>query len=160
MAGVDMWRYGSHARSDAIEILDMVRERVGFPRARMFYEKYDANQLVEYEDKYAELVGQFIAKTATQRPAFLRRIGKKASEDDIAFFLVMCAQAGLRVHRFFDVHYRYTQFLVPGGGYRVVTQGVFSFIQEVDQTSDYSWPWDLIGEVWPGEDARPDDDDE
>jgi hypothetical protein len=160
MAGTDMWRYGSHARSDAILILEMVRERVGFPRARVVYEQYAAAQLVEYEDENADLIGQFLGKTATQRPAFLRKIGKNVPEDNIAFFLVMCAQAGLRVHRFFDAHDRYARFLVPGAGYRVATQGIFEFIKEVDETSDYSWPWDLIYEFWPGEDPQQDEDDE
>lgn len=148
MAGMDMWRYGAHARSDAFEILDMVRERVGFSRARLAYEKYDRADVVEYEDKHAELIGQFLAKTVTQRPAFLRKIGKNVSEDDIGFFLVMCAQAALRVHRFFELHDQYTRFLVPGAGYRVATQGIFEFIQEIDATSDLSWPEDLIAEVW------------
>lgn len=151
MAGTDMWRYGAHARSDAIEILDMVRERVGFPRARMTYGQYSVPQLVDYEDKSAGTIGQFLGKTATQRAAFLRKIGKNASEDEIAFFLVICAQAGLRVHRFFDAHDRYTRFLVPGAAYRVATQGIFEFIQEIDETSDLSWPSDLIAEVWGGD---------
>jgi hypothetical protein len=147
-----MLRYGAHARSDAIDILDTVRELVGLPHARALYEKYDADQLTAYEEKNAELIGQFLTKTASQRPAFLRRITKTVSQDDAAFFLVLCAQAALRVHRFFDVHDRYQRFLIPGAGYRVATQGVFEFVREVDQTIDDGWPYELVGEVWPGAD--------
>lgn len=160
MASMDMWRYGSHAHSDAIDILDMVGERVGFQRARMFYEKYDAAQLCDYDTKYGGLIGQFLAKTASQRPAFLRRIGKSVSEDDIAFFLVMCAQAALRVHRFFEIRDRYVQFLIPGASYRAAAQGIYEFINDLDDTSDLSWPRDLIDQHWPNEDPRLDDDDE
>lgn len=147
-----MWRYGAHARSDAIEILGTVRELVGIPHARALYVKCAADRLAAYEENYAELIGQFLAKTASQRPAFLRRITKTVSQDDAAFFLVMCAQAALRVHRFFDVHDRYQRFLMPGAGYRLATQGVFEFVREVDQTIDDAWPYDLVGEVWPSED--------
>lgn len=108
-----------------------------------------------YEEKYTELIGQFLAKTATQRPAFLRKIGKAVSEDHVAFFLVVCAQAALRVQRFFEVHDRYTRFLIPGAGYRIATQGIFEFIREVEQTSDASWPQDLVDECWPGENPLP-----
>lgn len=74
-----MGSYSTHVWQDAVQLAYWVKYESGcsFEDLRARFAQIPARDRAEYATANQEVIGAFIQRTASQRPAFLRRIAKE-----------------------------------------------------------------------------------
>ncbi len=139
-----MGHYAAAARQDGIDILRMVDEDVGLPRARKSWQSYSVDLILELETVWCGPIAAFLKLTPSRRPGYLRKQPVFVDDDQRTAFLVLCALTALRVAAFLDLRDRYSHALHPGGAYRKVTADVAEMLTKVDDLFDTSWPTERL----------------
>ena len=144
-----MHRYHSHAHADAHSIAryieDIAREQGrSLADVRRIYEAVPTVDMIECERRHEQLLTDFIAKTEGHRPAYLRRIAKEASPDDVLVFLALAMIGAYRAHRLFEARDRHRQCFGPGMGYGAASAEMYAFgCAAKEIVLDYRWPSDV-----------------
>lgn len=157
-----MGSYELHAWRDAMEIaqdLINVAEEGGITVAdvRRRFEAMDVTVVSEVERKNVELISEYLQKSCSQRPAFLRRITKDVDLQQRCLFLTLCILAAIRARDLIELRDRFRMVLAPGCGNRVTIANVYVFGQEVRGLFQWEWPSEVF-EAMCIDDIGDDDD--
>jgi len=117
--------------------LKAVRER---------FDAIPASERARYAQENSEVLGEFLSRTSSQRPAFLRRFAKANSLDalDLAVFVVFAVISLWRVREILELRDRYRYALAPGGGNRVTCAQIHSFGFEIADLPTSDWPYEVF----------------
>ncbi|CAN7523144.1 hypothetical protein LJR168_003748 [Pseudoxanthomonas sp. LjRoot168] len=111
------------------------------------FEAFSVEQIREFDSKYWHLIGEYVSKTESQRPAYFRKVAGKVGTDEQIMFLVLCVLAALRAGRLLELRDQYRLVLAPGSGNRATAAGAYRFLMETQALFDYSWPHDAFTEA-------------
>lgn len=136
-----MGTYEMHAYSDAMSIAALLDEEFVASRARIIYDQIGEPALRQYEADAAESIADFIKRTASQRPAVLRRI--KDERTRVAF-LVLAIIGCLRSKAVMELRDDYRMAMAPGSGNRVTTAALYQFATEMKSIYQYGWPFEAF----------------
>jgi hypothetical protein len=144
-----MASYESHAWRDAMDIaqdlIDVTEEGgTSIADVRSRFEAMDVNAISQFERNNAEVIADYLQKSVTQRPPFLRRITKDVGVNHRCFFLTLCVIAALRTRDLLELRDRFRMVLAPGRGNRVTIASVYSFGQEVRDLFHWEWPGEVF----------------
>lgn len=158
-----MGSYESHAWRDAMEIaqdlVDVADEGgISILDVRHRFEALDAKEVSKFEGEHVDLIADYLQKSVSQRPPYLRRITKEAGLHQRCFFLTLCIIAALRARDLLELRDRFRMVLAPGRGNRVTIANVYAFGQEVRDLFHWEWPGEVFEAI--GIDDIGDDDDE
>lgn len=134
-----MGSYEQHAWNDAVSMADLLNEVVGSSKARRIFERVPADKVRSYEQQMSEQLEAFIAKSESQRPAVLRKLG---DETNVVCFMVLAIIGCLRARDAMEVRDNYREHLAPGRGNRVTTASMYAFCQEIANLISYEWPYE------------------
>lgn len=107
---------------------------------RQHYQAIPVDKVAEFEEANWSLIGDYLGKTESQRPAFARRLLKGRNSTTVILFNVLCIIAALRAKRLFELRDVYRMSLAPGRGNRVTAAGAYRFSVEAAALADFSWP--------------------
>lgn len=158
-----MWRYGMHARDDAAAIFKSVVE---FAKAegrtvhdvRQWYEAIDPKVVYSFEETHFDDIASYLAKSESQRPATLRRLGKNLKFHEVLLFQLLAMLGALRAADLVNVRDRHVDSLMPGGSYRVTTAGLYRCADDILLLRGHEWPSDFLAEIGYFLDDGEDDD--
>lgn len=140
-----MGSYESHAYNDAVSIAYLLHAEVGAEKARQIYERIARPKLLAYEDAVAEHIAEFIQKTESQRPSFVRK--RLSDETNRVAFLTLSILGCLRAREVMELRDSFRESLVPGHGNRVTTASLYLFAEQVRKVFDYEWPSDAFSDI-------------
>lgn len=144
-----MRTYGHFAWGDACAIAAFLTENFPLGTARRTYQACQAPQLAAFNNEYASLIEEFLAKTEGQRGPYFRKITKNASDGQKIVFLVLAILALERVRKVLELRDEHRAALAPGQGNRATASALYAFVTECDKTQSFDWPsepFDAIGE--------------
>jgi len=139
-----MGSYELFAWRDAMEIASYLDEEYGAPKARRIYEGLRTDVVVEFESKYSELLREFIQKSVSQRPGYLRKITKDVSDEYRIMFLVLAILGVVRAKDVIELRDQYRSVMAPGRGNRVTTAAFYALSNDIKGTIQYDWPWEVF----------------
>jgi len=157
-----MGSYELFAWRDAMSMAEWIDEEFGVAHARKVYEQFDSSSVLKFERENQDLLANFIQKTESQRPAFLRRVAKKANEDTRILFVTLALIGVLRAKEVMEIRDSFRTALAPGRGNRVTTAGIYVFTEKIRDIFTYGWPWepfDAMG-IYCGEDEEGEENEE
>lgn len=156
----DMGSYELFAWRDALSIAMLIDELFGARRARLVFDQFRLEQLLEFEAKNSSLIRDFIQKTESQRPSFLAKICKHEKDENTQIAFVSLALLGvLRAKAVMELRDLFRTELAPGRGNRVTTAGVYDFSVEMHSVYAYAWPSEVF-EAMALDDGHEDEDDD
>ncbi len=150
-----MGTYELFAWRDAMAMADWIDAEFGAAHARQVFEQFELSNVIEFERKHQDLLTEFIQKTESQRPAYLKRIGKNTDEATWILFATLALIGVLRAKEVMEVRDNFRTVLAPGRGNRVTTASVYLFAEEVRNIFTYVWP----GEVFDAMGINDDEED-
>jgi hypothetical protein len=140
----DMGSYVLFAWRDAMAIAYLINEEIGALEARRLYESITEESLLKFEQSSQEELADFIQKSESQRPAYLRKFLKNVKQENVELtkvgFLVLALIGCLRAKDVLDLRDRFRYVLAPGSGNRMTTAGIYAFAGEIKNIYDYSFP--------------------
>lgn len=132
-----MGSYSHFAWEDAFELGQYIAEKYTVKTARRVYANYSPQEIREFAVDNHRLITEFLRKTKSQRPAFLRRISAQGSEAAIVLFLILCVIATYRVHRLImDA----MPLFSPGRGKRITISEIYYYARKPCEDADCEWP--------------------
>lgn len=143
----DMGSYERFAWDDAHAIAWFIEDTFGANTARTIYDAIPTEDVINFEKKYHELIGDFIQKSESQRPGFLRRIGKTAEEETRIAFVVLALLGVLRAKAIMELRDKFSMELAPGRGNRLTTASLYDFSQEIQSVYKYAWPFEIFSNL-------------
>lgn len=151
-----MSSYARYARSDAMDIAQLLDDHIGASRAHSIFERVQQDSLEQFEVEMSEAIADFLARTLSQRPAALRKLPDETSK---VCFLVLAIQGAMRAHDVLELRDSYESALTPGRSNRTTISAIYGFATAVQATFDYSWPWEVFSDmgIYTG---PPDEEDE
>lgn len=158
-----MWRYGMHARDDAAAIFTSI---VDFAKSegrtvqdvRHWYEALDPKGVYQFEETHSDDIAAYLAKSDSQRPATLRRLGKNLTFQEVLLFQLLAMLGALRAADLVNVRDRHIDSLTPGRSYRVTTAGLYKCAEDTLLLRGHEWPSDFLAEIGYFLDDGEDDD--
>ena len=143
-----MGSYELVARDDALWIANFLAETFPLIDAREWYEGMSKEVLVDFERRNQSLISAFIGKSASQRGALFRKMGKEAKDKTKVVFLTLAMLAAIRVQKTIELRDRFRNVLAPGSGNRITIEALYDFGYEVKAVfDDFAWPCDLFEEL-------------
>jgi len=139
-----MGSYHIFAWNDAMELASWLETDYPIGTVKATFEAMPLHDKIEFESKNEAFIQEIIKKSVSQRPAYLKRIGKNVGVVTQGVVILFAIIGQVRVKEFFDLRDQYVGCLIPGGGNRVTCESVFAFIQEVRGLVDYDWPWEVF----------------
>lgn len=137
----DMGSYESHAWHDALALALFIDDEFGAAKARITFEAIPREEVLDFERVNGLLLGDFIQRAESQRPAFLARVCKSAEERTKILFVVLALIGVLRAKAVMELRDRFRTELAPGRGNRVTTAALYDFSREIREVYIYDWPW-------------------
>jgi hypothetical protein len=148
-ADKSMGSYEKFAWDDACSIAGMLCETYGFEKVKTAYTGKNTEAIKDFEGKNKNLIAEYLSKTESARPAYIKSISKEATEGERIMFLVLSILALVRVYEILMLRDVYRHALNPGLGNRITTKAIYEFSNRVAQEITYEWPsevFDAIGE--------------
>lgn len=155
----DMGSYELFAWRDALALADFLDDTFGAARARRTFEEASQAEILEFESANGSLIGDFIQKPESQRPALLARLRKAADERTLILFVTLALLGVLRAKAVMELRDRFRTELAPGRGNRVTTAAVYDFSREMREVYRYAWPSEAF-EALGIDDSDEDSDDD
>jgi hypothetical protein len=135
-----MASYEHHAWSDALSIAELIDSLFGYAVAKKAYGTFSRKEVLEFEAKYVQQIGDFIQKSESQREPYLRRIAKDVGDDTKILFLTLSLLGVLRAKALMELRDRFRNVLAPGRGNRITTASLYDFSNEMPSLFEYAWP--------------------
>jgi len=139
-----MWRYSQHIQEDISEILYFINVEFGddaSDRLLDLFMKVDPDRLSQLTDDNSLMIREFVKKSPSQRPAYIRKITKELDDEDmdsrLLFFITVITVMG-RAQQLMELSDRYGSPFTPGGSYRSVAANAASIAV---QAGDLRKPW-------------------
>jgi hypothetical protein len=140
----DMGSYVLFAWRDAMAIAYLINEEIGALRARTLFESITEESLLKYEQSHQDELADFIQRSESQRPAYLRKYLKNVNTENVELtkvgFLVLSLIGCLRAKEVLELRDRFRYVLAPGSGNRMNTAGLYAFAGEIKNIYDYTFP--------------------
>ncbi|MBM5459113.1 hypothetical protein H8F21_16210 [Pseudomonas sp. P66] len=136
----DMSTYGQFAWQDALSLAKLLKRSFDLEALRENYESFSVEDNHEFEKNNAEIIQELISKTEGQRPAYLRRVCKNASNLSQGVLIVLAIIAQVRVTQVIELRDRFRYSLYPGGGNRNTCAGIYAFNNAMMDVSFMAWP--------------------
>lgn len=158
-----MGSYELFAWRDAMAIAEFIAVEYTVPKARKAYESHEHATISKFEREHAELLTEFIQKSESQRPAFLRRITKSTpplSESTVILFLVLALLGVLRSKNIIELRDRFRTVLAPGRGNRITTSAIYAFSNEMRSVYSYEWPYEVFDAIGEFDDSSESEEEE
>jgi hypothetical protein len=151
-----MGSYGIHAWRDALSIADLIDAMFGYAVAKNAYSSFSRKEVLEFEIKYHEQIGDFIQKSESQREPYLRRIAKDVDDETRILFLTLALVGVLRAKALIELRDRFRTALAPGRGNRITIASLYDLSNKLPALYDYKWPVEAF-EALDLADNEPDD---
>jgi len=135
-----MGSYELHAWRDALAIADLIDALFGYAAAKKAYSSFSRKEVLEFESKYDEQIGDFIQKSESQREPYLRRIAKDVNDDTRILFLTLALVGVLRAKALVELRDRFRTALAPGRGNRITIASLYDLSNELPSLYVYQWP--------------------
>lgn len=146
-----MSSYIKYVWNDAVGLAWWIKHESGcaLKAVRERFDSIPASERARYAKTNNEVIREFIYRTSSQRPAFLRRLTKASSLDalDQAVFVVFAVISLWRVREILELRDRYRYALAPGGGNRETCAELHSFGFEVADLMTSDWPLEVFDSV-------------
>ncbi|MGU3473187.1 hypothetical protein ACLBWT_18820 [Paenibacillus sp. D51F] len=140
----DMGSYVKFAWNDAMEIASFIDEEIGALKARKLYESITEESLLKFEKSNQDGIADFIQRSISQRPVYLRKFLKNVKPENVEFtkvgFLVLALIGCLRAKDVIELRDRFRYVLAPGSGNRMTTAGLYAFAGEISNIFEYTFP--------------------
>lgn len=159
-ADKSMGSYEKFSWDDACSIASKLCETYGLEKAKATYTGKNVEAIKDFEGKNKNLIAEFLSKTESARPAYIKSISKEATDSERITFLVLSILALVRVYEILMLRDVYRHALNPGLGNRVTTKAIYEFSNRVAQEITYEWPsevFDAIGEYSDDDDDGTND---
>jgi hypothetical protein len=111
---------------------------------RKHYESVKLDALIDLDDQLKPCIADYLAKTASQRPALERKVTKNATQLQASVFRVLCILGACRAYRLLELRDRYRMVLAPGLGNRVTASGAYQFCMDASDLINYRWPYEVF----------------
>lgn len=139
-----MGSYEKHAWGDAMAIASLLDEFVGAAKARVLYERMDANEVWKYEEAMEDAIADFIGRIESQRPVIVRKLPDDATR---VCFLTLAILGCIRARDLMELRDRYRELLAPGRGNRETVRGLYTFSNQVQGLVTYEWPDEVFSSM-------------
>lgn len=154
-----MGSYELFAWRDAMALASWLEEDYDVRAVRQAFEAMSLDDKLAFEDKNVELIEELIRRSESQRPAYVRKVGKDASEITKGILIAFAIIGQVRVKDLMELRDRYRMALAPGGGNRVTCSELYAFQHEVSHLGSYDWP-DEVFDAYGGDGGWSDDDED
>lgn len=145
-----MASYELHAWHDACSIAwDLSQSERTLRQIRALWDAQDPTWFAKFDRQYSKEIGEFLAKTESQRPAFLRRLAKSDQWKPVVadLFQVFAILAVVRARKILELRDRFRMQLAPGSGNRVTASAMYLFSMEMQDTFSYGWPREVFASI-------------
>lgn len=154
-----MGSYELFAWRDAMALASWLEEDYKVADIRKAFEKMSVDELYDFEKRNQEHIQELIRRSESQRPAYVRKVGKNVSETTRGLLVVFAIIGQVRVRDLLELRDRYRLALAPGGGNRITCAELFLFQLEVSSLHGFFWP-DEVFEAYGGEGGWSEDEDD
>jgi|GEM_PF-3735478 len=141
-----MASYNAFAWNDALSMAELFASLYNVKKAREQWISFKQEDLISFENSHYRIIGDFIQKSESQRPSYLRAMEKKQPGLHIMIFILAIIGV-VRAARVMDLRDRYRTILVPGRGNRLTTAAVYDFAIGVRNEHSYSWPDEVFDAI-------------
>ncbi|KZY37734.1 MULTISPECIES: hypothetical protein [unclassified Oleiphilus] len=148
MSSDSMWKYSRHIESDIQDVILLVLDTYGEEAVQelmRLYRELSVTSINSFINQNAEVISEFVGKTRSQRPAFIRKIVKKKGDVELQDILELfaCIIAAMqKTSELMDIRDRFSEVFSPGASYRqAASQGVLAtraILRSLSSTSDLS----------------------
>lgn len=125
--------------------------------AQKLYRSIPFDDRADFDDQNREHIANYVAKTPSQRPAFVKKLLKDSKPETKIVFHLLCIIAAKRAYDLLQLRDRFRMTLAPGLGNRVTASGAYLFCMEASDLISYDWPDDVFEAI--GIYSDDDDDD-
>lgn len=151
-----MGSYELFAWRDAMALASWLETDYAVKEVRAAFEKMSTADLYDFEENNRDHIQELIRRSESQRPAYVRKVGKDVSEISRGLLIVFAIIGQVRVRDMLELRDRYRLALAPGGGNRITCAEMFAFQLEVSGLHGFSWP-DEVFEAYGGDAGDYDD---
>lgn len=148
-SGKSMSAYELFAWRDACSLAKFVVENDSVSEVRTQYSRLELKDITDYEAEIAESVAEFLSKTETGRPAYLKKFVKETDVISGRMLVILSILALLRTKELYRIRDLFSHSLNPGRGYRVNNASIYQLTIQVKDSIRYDWPaeaFEAIGE--------------
>lgn len=147
-----MASYNAFAWNDALSMAELFVSLYNAKEVKKQWRSFKQEDLVSFENSHFRIIGDFIQKSESQRPAYLRALAKKQPGLHIMIFILAIIGV-VRAARVMDLRDRYRTILVPGRGNRLTAAAVYDFAIGVRNEHSCSWPDEVFDAIGHGDDS-------
>lgn len=145
-----MGSYELFAWRDAMALACLLEEDFDVQAVRIAFDAMQIGQKIDFEDKNCEIIEELIRRSESQRPAYVRKVGKSADEITRGLLIVFAILGQVRVMEILELRDRYRLALAPGSGNRITCSSLYAFQQEMAGLQTYDWP-DHVFDAYGGD---------
>lgn len=135
-----MGSYELYAWRDAMALASWLEEQFDVREVGRAFLKLTIQEKLNFESRNEEFILELIRRTEAQRPAYLRNIGKDATDTTKGLLIVFAVLGQIRVKEMLELRDRFREALVPGGANRAICSAMYTFQYEASRLGNYDWP--------------------
>ncbi|WP_178125759.1 hypothetical protein [Pseudomonas sp. EMN2] len=135
-----MARYEQFAWQDALALAAWLKQSFDLVQVKETFDALTVEELHTFETESEGFIRELLAKPVSQRPAYLRKVGKNVSEMTQAILIVLAIIAQVRVMEVIEIRDRFRYSLYPGGANRATCASIYAFNNEMRDVTFMNWP--------------------
>jgi hypothetical protein len=154
-----MGSYELFSWRDAMALASWLEEDYDVRAVRVAFEGMSLDEKLDFEEKNHDHIEELIRRSESQRPAYVRKVGKEANDTTKGVLIVFAIIGQVRVKDLLELRDQYRMALAPGSGNRITCSELYAFQHQVSRLGNYDWPAEVF-EAYGGNAGWADDDDE
>lgn len=135
-----MARYEQFAWQDALALATWLKSAFDLVQVKEAFDALSVEQLHTFESESEIFIRELLAKPVSQRPAYLRKVGKNVGAMTQAMLIVLSIIAQVRVMEVIEIRDRFRYSLYPGSGNRATCASIYAFSNEMRDVTFMDWP--------------------
>jgi hypothetical protein len=168
MSKDSMYNYSNFAWSDALSLAYWLDTEFDLKEVQSAFDAMSQTDRAKFEENNETLIEELLRRTEGQRPAFLRKVVKHASNTSKGLLLVFGIMGLVRVRSLIEIR-DWLVLMGPGGSYRVTNARIYEIQKQVEGPMRSlfvrEWPEHVFADYngddgyFDAEDGEEDDDD-
>lgn len=135
-----MASYEQFAWQDALALATWLKRTFDLAQVKEAFDVLSVEELHAFESESESFIRELLAKPVSQRPAYLRKVGKNVGAMTQAMLIVLAIIAQVRVMEVIEIRDRFRHSLYPGSANRATCASIYAFNNEMRNVTFMDWP--------------------